>query len=501
MTSDKVRKRMAYILKGMTLLVVWLAVVGPSSLLAQTKWAPERSIPEYNDPFPPLLIADRYGVVHAFNTEFLNEQRDTAVFYRQWTLAGGWTSPVDILLPPERGVVRVKDVFLDDNDIIHIVFFSGNLPDTGTIYYTYTSLVGADNAQSWADPLIVGERAGPLEEAAIVGDDNGRLVIVYAGRSDGVGLYEVHSIDSGQRWSRPAIVFLWQAQNQQPASVWLTLDEEGQFHAIWSVTNDRALGEKIYYARLDADMQVWSIPLLLAERTGDEYSANWPSMISYNGELFVIYMDSAPPTRYMRRSADGGKTWSEPVRIFSQIGEYGRAVFLVDSNNTLHLVLGNRYSNPEIHGMWHSVWDGQRWSEPLPIASGPKAPAFDPSRPRAVISQGNVMLVSWWHDATSAFYPGYSFTVLDAPAIETILLTTPVVTAESVATEATSELITPAESSPPTHEAINTAVSPPFLNENTEISTPGTVLLAGVISSILFVLAATAFTIIVRQRR
>lgn len=490
--------RHGHVLLWGIILAVALLLACIELLHAQLNWPPERSIPEYNDPLPPLLLADRYGIVHAFNSEKLNDAGDTAIFYRQWSLADGWASPVDILLPPERGSIRVMDVFLDDNEIVHMVFFAGNLPDTGNIYYTHAPLTRVDDARGWAPPLLIGQRAGPLTEAAIVGDGSGNLIVVYAGRGEGIGLYEVHSTDSGQNWSSPTIVFLWQGKNQQPAHLWLTLADDGQVHAVWSVTNERALGEKIFYARLDEHMQSWSIPLLLAERTGDEYSADWPSIISHNGELFVVYMDSAPPTRYMRRSTDSGRTWTDPVRIFPQIGEYGQAVFLVDSNNTLHLVLGNRYPDPAIHGMWHSTWDGQRWRDPSPIVSGPKTANFDPSRPRAVISQGNVMLVTWWHDSTTALYPGYSFAVLDAPLIEAMPLATPVSGVATVTPEPTTPSPETVEYAP---ETVDTEMLPPLLNSQPEISRPDVVLFIGSLPVIFFVLAATLFTVIVRRHR
>lgn len=478
-------------------LAILLVLLGPRLLLAQTVWLPERSIPEYNDRFPPLLIADKQGIVHAFNSEVVNDIGDTAVFYRQWTRIDGWSSPVDILLPPEPGVIRVQDVFLDGNDTIHMVFFAGTPPDSGAIYYTHAALAQAGEVRGWARPVIIGERAGPLAEAALVGDVNGRLIVLYAGRSDDTGLYEVHSTDFGLSWSKPAIVFLWQARNQQPANVWLALDDEGQIHAVWAVTNDRALGEKIFYARLPASLDGWSPPILLAERTGSEYSANWPSIIFYNDELFVFYMDSTPPTRYMRRSADGGRTWSDPVRPFTQIGEYEQAVFLVDSSDTLHLVLGNRYADPEIHGMWHSIWDGQRWSRPAPIVSGPVTSEFDPSAPRAVISQGNVMLVTWWHNATMALYPGYSFAFLDAPALEAA---SPAIPA-TVAVDPISVADLSPETIAPLPEATATAVPADFLHSPTEIADPGNMLFLSVIPTVLIILMAALFTIIVSHRR
>jgi hypothetical protein len=216
---------------------------------------------------------------------------------------------------------------------------------------------------------------------------------------------------------------------QIPHGTRLTFDQKGYLHAVWSVLNQSGIGQAIYYARLEIVSNQWSNPIILAKRYEGDYSAAWPAIIDYKGELMVIYMDSFPPTKWMRRSKDGGQTWSAPVRPWQHIGEYEHAVLLVDSNNILHIILGNR--NGECcHGMWHGVWLGESWSELEPIVMGPKTSTFDPSAPRAVISQGNVLLVTWWTDTGGGPRNGawYSYTLLDAPAIPEILLPTPHVT-------------------------------------------------------------------------
>jgi hypothetical protein len=100
---------------------------------------------------------------------------------------------------------------------------------------------------------------------------------------------------------------------------------------------------------------------------------------------------------------------------------------VVDANDTLHLFFGQRISgNPDIHGLWHSVWVDPRWSEPEAIIKGPQVndlvgrSSFDPYAARAVVSRGNVILVTWRTD------PGnkgngvwFSYQTIDAPGSPT----------------------------------------------------------------------------------
>ena len=206
-----------------------------------------------------------------------------------------------------------------------------------------------------------------------------------------------------------------------------TLDSQGQLHAVWDVTNRAGIAETLYYARLGKD-QPWSFPMVMGTLKECHYKTNMASIVSYTNTLFLMYNCGAPPQRWLRRSSDGGLTWTEPVNSFSSlVGENGIPVLLIDSSNRLHVILGNRIGNPEIHGLWHSVWNGQRWNEPEPIVSGPRTREFDPSLPQAIISQGNVILATWRQDPGPEMHANgvwYSYATLNAPELAPIALPT-----------------------------------------------------------------------------
>jgi hypothetical protein len=146
----------------------------------------------------------------------------------------------------------------------------------------------------------------------------------------------------------------------------------------------------------------WTAPQILAVEEG--YEVDWPSLIEMDGKLFLIYQNAEPATRWMMRSFDYGENWTAPVQLFPHVGEYGHVALLIDNNQTLQMIIGNRDGNPAIHGMWHSTWQGKKWSDLEPIISGLtvntgfKNDRFDPSAPQAVVSQGNVLLVTWKND-------------------------------------------------------------------------------------------------------
>jgi hypothetical protein len=461
------------------------------------QWTFQRQIPDYyNHSRAPYMVADQNRTVHAFNIQPI-AQDERALFYRQWSLERGWTRPLDIIIPPRSGTFSVEEIFLDQAGFLRMIFFVGD-PDSGGIYFTSAHVSEAGHAKSWSQPMLIAEDAGPLGAAAMAHDDSGVIVVVYAGRNDGIGVYEVRSLDNGVTWSTPREVSLVIQDESWPFAVKMIRDQGDGLHVVWSLVGVRGIGEAVYYSRSSFAGSPWSASYALAELDEGEYSTNFPSIIEHNNEIFVVYQDSSPATRWMRRSTDGGRTWTAPVRPFLHEGEYEAAVLLEDGSQTLHMILGNRIGNPEIHGMWHSIWTGERWTDLEPIVSGPKTNSFDPSAPQAVISQGNVLLASWWMDTSSAYRNGawYSYTSLDAPELPVSLI--PTLEASPTQNFAVMETATPSPSSTPT-------TRPVILSNDKNVSflefSPGVPILFSIIPVIILITAVITARIIVQKNQ
>lgn len=473
---------------GAFLVAVVVALVGFGAALAQNdvplgnRWSPPGQIPGYgrNDR-APYLITDPEGTIHAFNSIQLGG--DVVIMYSKWTEQSRWTAPVDIVISPWKQQARLRGAVLDDRGFAHMVFFGGD--DLGAnMYYTRAPLIDASNAQSWTRPWVVGDFASSPSEASLVGDGQDRLVMVYAGNREGIGLYSVYSDDGGDTWSDPSVVFLVRGDQHWPWALNMIMDEQGAVHAVWALVNDTGNGDIIYYSRLDPATRQWSQPFVLATRDEGDYEVDWPSIVSHQDQLIVVYNDSNPATRWMRRSFDGGATWTDPVLPFNHVGEYAHAAYAVDSGGYLHMLLGNR-TGSNTNGMWHSVWLGDRWSDLIPVIAGPRITEgplnqrFDPTAPKAVISRGNTLLVVWSTD------PGagrngvwWSYTTLNTPREPAEPLPTPV----------PDPTATPTLAPPKTSTAVPTR--PAFLDEppgsgGLEPSNSMTVIAAAVIPAVL----------------
>ena len=182
-----------------------------------------------------------------FNFQPVDIEKD-AIFYRRWSPEQGWTVPVDILLVSQGlGGQVIQGALLDKHSVLHLVY-----QDESTIRYSRALASIADRAQSWLPPQPIAEDAGPLACAGLVEDGNGRLTVVYCGNGEGIGLYEIHSTDWGNTWSKPIIVSLVFNQEQWPTAVRLVRDSQGGLDLTWTdVDTQLGVGEGIYFSRLE----------------------------------------------------------------------------------------------------------------------------------------------------------------------------------------------------------------------------------------------------------
>jgi hypothetical protein len=359
-----------------------------------------------------------------------------AIVYSQWTLEYGWTSPVDVIVSP-IGEARITGAFLDHKGMMHLIFYGGN-GIAGDMYYTRTPAVSADSATSWSPPVVIGEDAGDPESAAIVGDGEDQLAIIYHGKRDGHGVYVVTSQDGGNTWSNPTPIFLADGDAPYVFGLRAITNEDGWIHVIWNTFSESGQGRGIYYVRSKLGSNEWSDPVsLVAVKAG--LGTQTPTIIEHDHVLYALY--NLTPKITMRRSIDNGETWDDPTILFARhVGVNGSLSLVVDGRDAMHLFFGQRITgtagNADTHGMWHSMWLNGRWTEPDAVIKGPRivdtegTNSFDPYEAHAIVSQGNVILVTWRTDPggkgdIKANGIWYSYAKLDAPEAPVATLEAP----------------------------------------------------------------------------
>lgn len=465
----------------------------PYSAQQSDSWFPGESqqrIPDYGPTtWTPYLVADQNGTVHAFASDWVgpSEAQQRAIVYRRWSLVEGWTDPLDVLLAPEKQAV-IQDAVLDQEGTLHVIFVGGIAP-IGELFYAKAPAIIADRASAWTVPEAVGPVAIAPFDASLVVNSKGHLYIMYSSGVFGNGLYAMHSFDSGQTWSSPLLVFLTYDQYQWPWESQAYVDEHDGLHVVWAINDITGNAVSVNYVSLEAGSEEWGKPIELASIKG--LPSGSPSIIEHEKELFVIYFGPSPDssmTRTMRKSSDGGQNWTEPLILFPHIGNQGAASLVIDSDNIMHMLFGNRVTLDNFdqpHGMWHSIWQGVQWSTPKAIVSGPVTPYFDPNFAHAVVSRGNVILVTWMGDWGAMKPPTggtwYAYTVLDTPELTVVPLPTLTPTPSNTPSPTTPPPISTAIL--PESDLTNQGDVPPRRSEN-----PSMFVIASIVPVALFLL-------------
>lgn len=435
MVKVSVRK---YPLGRVSLVIAWLLVtlnVSQASAQIQNQWQSDERIPGYLDnTLTPYMVGDQNRTVHVFASQVVNEETfQRAIVYRQWSLTGGWTNVIDILLSPTGDAV-MQGAFLDHQGILHVIFWGGSA-ESAHIYYSKAAVQNAGSGFSWTRPVVIGNVSVETTSSAIVGDGDGNLVVIYNGRSRGTGVYEIHSNDSGETWSRSAPIYLTYDASLLPFSLRLAQGRDGRAHAAWNVVTILGEDRSLHYAHFDFAEQQWSAPVTLVVKPEVKgfFGPSYPSVVDTGTEVIIMYNSGNPfdglpvpksrPVQMVSVSKDNGETWEVPVvPFYRHNGRSGEHVIVKDSDNHVHAVFIQRIEyavenrNVVVGGIWHSEYRNGTWSNPERFI-----PSVQSSNIRAVVSQGNVLLATWIQDqGVGQSGVWYTYMVLDAPELTII---------------------------------------------------------------------------------
>ncbi|MCI0530087.1 MAG: glycoside hydrolase, partial [Nitrospira sp.] len=322
----------------------------------------------------------------------------------------------------------MQGVFLDSQGMIHVIFWGGDA-ENSNIYYAKSPVQSAGRSSSWSRPIVVGGVSVETTSASIQGDDNGNLVVIFNGQRIGYGVYESHSTDGGDNWSRATPLYLTYDQTLLPFSLRLASGRDQRVHATWSVVTILGEDRSLHYASFDPNEAEWSLPKTLNEKTGGRgfFGPSYPSMVDTGDEVVIMYNSGNPfeglpvgtgrPVQMVSISKDNGGTWEVPVvPFYRHNGRSGEHTIVKDSENVVHAIFIQRIEyaqdgkNVVVGGIWHSAYKDGKWSNPERFI-----PSVPSSNIHAVVSQGNVILAVWIEDqGTGQSGVWYSYLVLDA---------------------------------------------------------------------------------------
>jgi hypothetical protein len=426
--------------------IVLIAGLGyePVHASPNRRWTPDAKVPGYlNDTFTPFLLADQNRTVHAFASQWvdIDDGRRLAIVYRKWSLLGGWTRPVDIILSPIGGDANFLGAYMDSSDMVHIIFTAKEaLTRKTSVYYSNAPAANADWGPAWSDPVLVGDSALDLNSAAIIGDKAGNLVVIYSGNRDGSGVYYLYSKDEGKSWSNPLPLLLTSDNNLSAFSLHLTVGLDQKIRATWNVVTNLGVDDALYFANYDTQTSKWDAPVELERRIDlpEYFGPSFPVMVDDGREILIMYNSGNPftekpvgpgrPIQRSRISLDGGLTWNDPLDPFPfHVGRSGEHAMVLDGKGTPHTLFIQRIETADedgnysiVGGIWHSTFENGGWANPDRFIT-----SFAPHDVRAVVVQGNILLAVWRKDpGVGADGVWFSYTVLDEPELPVVPLAT-----------------------------------------------------------------------------
>ncbi len=410
-----------------------------------------------------------------------------------------WSPSNEILSSPLGKAEQIDVAINSENQLL--VVWSGGL--RGEIFFSHADSSQAFDAASWSEPISLPAPLPVGSSPNILIEPNNNIHVVYAiPLNEQRGVYITNSVDSGQTWSNPNLVFDAQdAGWDMVDNPYLAMTLNGHLHVVWT-RYSLPSGEgplELYYARSEDGGVSWSTPQLVMEG-----SVVWSQIIG-TGENTVQRVwqqdSSSGSTLWHEQSVDSGTTWERiaPVSIFGEI--VGSPSLSSDKAGRLHLLLVVR-SGIDSYILQHWVYDGQSWA-----AESSNSIQFSPDAEIGSISSdlsSNGLLTVAFLNTTSGVngvdqyqlvYTNYAVEVPDVNITSTPspdITPTPVTTATSIPTIQSIESVQP--------QITNTAAAINFPLQANNSGNPGWIAIAGpaVIGLIALVVI---FIIVLRVRR
>lgn len=375
----------------------------------------------------PILIADSAGDVHLFLRHRMplgvgeSPTSDTIQYSRLHQ--GAWSRPVDILSAPDRTSIFYLAVALDEHGYLHVTWTGGRF---NMLFYSRAHLSQAGTSRGWSTPKILSE--GQNLGSDIRAAPDGTLHVIYAAR--GADVYYRQSQDGGKNWSVSTRLSFAQEAKVGTDYPRIEVDDKGRIHAAWT---EYRMPEGwpptgAYYARSLDGGKTWSTQRQMA---GENYGM---INIAVGFDKVVLAWNSvvALSERVYRWSADGGETFTSPEKIMSKMrgGFTGFPAMAFDSGGVLHLITSVDGQKSSLQEIYHLMWNGQNWTEPVFISEGTVGNDVL-GQPWISISNGNQLNVDYQGDYKRVWYTSQ---LTDAPALAAKPIPTPVAFTNSLST-------------------------------------------------------------------
>lgn len=440
------------------------------------------------------IVADVYGYVHVFWAE---ENADTSNILVYSRFDGStWSFPVDIYLSQPNNPINDIAAFVDEQGTLHVLWAEGLAPKF--MRYSNAPAVDALSSSKWATPLQIRIQADQLD---FVVDKDGTFHVVFGmNNTNGRGVFYTQSRDRGVTWTIPVWLDPDNPPDLLPAKISLKFDDAGGMHALWYYKSFlESDGDWVRYTHSFDQGRTWAKPFTIAKNSEGDDALNAfasPVMTISGQSLHVIWAGGDLLYRHYRQSEDAGQTWSDTTRILGDLNGQAGDGMAVDSLGRPHYFAQIRFPV----GIYHSVLQNNQWIYPEMVYfirfsnTDKTSTRIEAHATYPAIRLGNQVILTFTDPPPTDLRGLYvtTSTLADAPAVPPAPIVIPGLTATPapLVTSESSALPTNVPTDGPSPTPTN---APVFDTTPSQIGSPNTALVWGVIVAFTLVLGVLAF--------
>lgn len=325
------------------------------------------------------VIADQSGAAYAVWAMSTEPGKPAATLQMTSLTADRWSEPKDIMristLSKPDGVDSVvqttaPSLAVGGDGKLHLVWSGG---ESGRVFYSSAFTRDALDETRWTSPVML-PAPSPIGSSPHIHAnlETGLLSVLFTVPfNEGRGVYLTQSTDGGANWLTPTKVFDamaagWDAVGQSR----LAFDPaEGVFHAVWMKTPlPGASGDReLYYARSENGGRAWSQPVRIddgqIESPHIEVIGPNNLMLTWHKQATAATQDNAPWQVWWQASPFGGERWTPPAILTGFDRVSGESGLGTDGAGRAYLgALGQGISGEA--SLLYAEWDGTQWSRP-----------------------------------------------------------------------------------------------------------------------------------------
>jgi Tol biopolymer transport system component len=217
--------------------------------------------------------------------------------------------------------------------------------------------------------------------------DGANIYVVWQDYTPSNGeIYFKRSVDGGITWKSDKRLTNTSGNSSNPA---IAVDGT-TIYVVWS--DDTPGNYEIYFRRLNDGGITWTASQRLTSTAGGSHS---PAIAVDGTNIYVVWQDDTPGNSevYLKRSVDGGVTWTADQRLTNNAGISQHPIIAVDGSNIYVAWADNRPGNSEVY-LKRSVDGGVTWTADQRLTNN----AGISQNPAIAVDGSNIYVV--WHDQT-----------------------------------------------------------------------------------------------------